>query len=209
MTPWRVAGLVSELATHAATCALQGFGIRLNKKPPNITFRCVQLRIVGAANHHLLRLRLHLRRLRFRRLALLPRVAAGFALPLALCQRGDQRGAHSQPRSQPPGAAAAATQAGRSSRSSSHPSWLTPHWQPLQSSAQHRGWLSSAVIPHQRRLGKRRLGTTQRTLVLPFCRFAVRPACSKKDRGGINFTTTVKDPKMDLDAVKSVCSEYR
>ncbi|KAG2429271.1 hypothetical protein HXX76_011040 [Chlamydomonas incerta] len=31
----------------------------------------------------------------------------------------------------------------------------------------------------------------------------------KKDRGGINFTTTVTSPKMDLDAVKAVCSEYR
>nr|ADF43137.1 DRG1p [Chlamydomonas reinhardtii]ADF43180.1 DRG1m [Chlamydomonas reinhardtii] len=31
----------------------------------------------------------------------------------------------------------------------------------------------------------------------------------KKDRGGINFTTTVANPKMDLDAVKAVCSEYR
>lgn len=28
-------------------------------------------------------------------------------------------------------------------------------------------------------------------------------------QGGINFTTTVKDPKLDLDAVKSVCAEYR
>ncbi|KXZ57060.1 DRG1 protein [Gonium pectorale] len=31
----------------------------------------------------------------------------------------------------------------------------------------------------------------------------------KKDRGGINFTTTVATPKIDLDAVKAVCSEYR
>ena len=34
-------------------------------------------------------------------------------------------------------------------------------------------------------------------------------ACRKKDRGGINFTTTVANPKMDLDAEKAVCSEYR
>jgi ribosome-interacting GTPase 1 len=31
----------------------------------------------------------------------------------------------------------------------------------------------------------------------------------KKDKGGINFTTTAKDPKIDLEAVKAVCSEYR
>ncbi|KAL6760179.1 P-loop containing nucleoside triphosphate hydrolase protein [Haematococcus lacustris] len=31
----------------------------------------------------------------------------------------------------------------------------------------------------------------------------------KKDKGGINFSTTVKDPKIDLEAVKAVCSEYR
>lgn len=31
----------------------------------------------------------------------------------------------------------------------------------------------------------------------------------KKDRGGINFTTTVANPKLDLEAVKSVLSEYR
>jgi hypothetical protein len=30
-------------------------------------------------------------------------------------------------------------------------------------------------------------------------------------QGGINFVTTVKDkePKLDLDAVKAVCAEYR
>ena len=31
----------------------------------------------------------------------------------------------------------------------------------------------------------------------------------KKDKGGINFTSTVSEPKMDLDAVKAVLSEYR
>ncbi|GFR43129.1 hypothetical protein Agub_g4142 [Astrephomene gubernaculifera] len=31
----------------------------------------------------------------------------------------------------------------------------------------------------------------------------------KKDRGGINFTTTVQTPRLDLDAVKAVCAEYR
>lgn len=31
----------------------------------------------------------------------------------------------------------------------------------------------------------------------------------KKDKGGINFTTTEKDPKLDIEAVKSVCAEYR
>lgn len=31
----------------------------------------------------------------------------------------------------------------------------------------------------------------------------------KKDKGGINFTSTVAEPKMDLDAVKAVLSEYR
>ncbi|KAJ9522372.1 hypothetical protein QJQ45_008149 [Haematococcus lacustris] len=38
------------------------------------------------------------------------------------------------------------------------------------------------------------------------------PRCvrfKKKDKGGINFSTTVKDPKIDLEAVKAVCSEYR
>lgn len=31
----------------------------------------------------------------------------------------------------------------------------------------------------------------------------------KKDKGGINFTSTVTEPKLDLDAVKAVLSEYR
>lgn len=31
----------------------------------------------------------------------------------------------------------------------------------------------------------------------------------KKDKGGINFVSTIKDPKLDLEAVKAVCSEYR
>eukprot|EP00889_Picochlorum_renovo_P005584 jgi/Picre1/32614/NNA_007960.t1 len=31
----------------------------------------------------------------------------------------------------------------------------------------------------------------------------------KKDKGGINFTTTVSDPKVDLDTVKRVLGEYR
>ncbi len=31
----------------------------------------------------------------------------------------------------------------------------------------------------------------------------------KKDRGGINFTCMVQNPKLDLDAVKAVCAEYR
>ncbi|KAK9906385.1 hypothetical protein WJX75_000934 [Coccomyxa subellipsoidea] len=37
------------------------------------------------------------------------------------------------------------------------------------------------------------------------------PAISfrRKEKGGINFSTTVQNPKLDVDAVKSVCSEYR
>lgn len=31
----------------------------------------------------------------------------------------------------------------------------------------------------------------------------------KKDKGGISLTTTVSNPKLDVDAVKAVCSEYR
>ncbi len=31
----------------------------------------------------------------------------------------------------------------------------------------------------------------------------------KKDKGGINFVCTAKDAKVDLEAVKAVCSEYR
>ncbi|KAK9808427.1 hypothetical protein WJX73_003614 [Symbiochloris irregularis] len=31
----------------------------------------------------------------------------------------------------------------------------------------------------------------------------------KKDKGGISLTTTVANPKLDVEAVKSVCSEYR
>lgn len=31
----------------------------------------------------------------------------------------------------------------------------------------------------------------------------------KKDKGGINFTSSVSEPKLDLDAVKSVLAEYR
>jgi len=31
----------------------------------------------------------------------------------------------------------------------------------------------------------------------------------KKDKGGINFTTTVADPKVDLDTIKRVLGEYR
>lgn len=31
----------------------------------------------------------------------------------------------------------------------------------------------------------------------------------KKDKGGISFVSTLKDPKLDLEAVKGVCSEYR
>lgn len=31
----------------------------------------------------------------------------------------------------------------------------------------------------------------------------------KKDKGGVNFTTTMTDPKLDLDAVKAVLSEYK
>ncbi|BDA46324.1 Developmentally-regulated GTP-binding protein 1 [Coccomyxa sp. Obi] len=31
----------------------------------------------------------------------------------------------------------------------------------------------------------------------------------RKEKGGINFTTTVQNPKLDVDVVKSVCSEYR
>eukprot|EP00798_Chlamydomonas_sp_ICE-L_P032567 gene32567-12541_t len=31
----------------------------------------------------------------------------------------------------------------------------------------------------------------------------------KKDKGGINFSTTVINPTLDMDAVKAVCAEYR
>ena len=31
----------------------------------------------------------------------------------------------------------------------------------------------------------------------------------KKDKGGINFTSTVAEPKLDLDGIKAVLSEYR
>lgn len=31
----------------------------------------------------------------------------------------------------------------------------------------------------------------------------------KKDKGGINFTTNATDPRLDLEAVKAVCAEYR
>lgn len=31
----------------------------------------------------------------------------------------------------------------------------------------------------------------------------------KKDKGGISFTSQVKEPKLDLESVKAVCSEYR
>lgn len=31
----------------------------------------------------------------------------------------------------------------------------------------------------------------------------------RKDKGGITFTSNAKDPKLDIDAVKAVCSEYR
>lgn len=31
----------------------------------------------------------------------------------------------------------------------------------------------------------------------------------RKEKGGINFTTTVAEPKMDMDAVKAVCVEYK
>jgi ribosome-interacting GTPase 1 len=31
----------------------------------------------------------------------------------------------------------------------------------------------------------------------------------KKDKGGINFTTMAANPKLDLEAVKAVCAEYR
>mmetsp|Transcript_11354 Transcript_11354/g.19876 ORF Transcript_11354/g.19876 Transcript_11354/m.19876 type:complete len:369 (-) Transcript_11354:570-1676(-) len=31
----------------------------------------------------------------------------------------------------------------------------------------------------------------------------------KKDKGGIHFSCAVKDPKIDLESVKAVCSEYR
>ncbi|KAK9817662.1 hypothetical protein WJX72_000315 [[Myrmecia] bisecta] len=31
----------------------------------------------------------------------------------------------------------------------------------------------------------------------------------KKEKGGINFTTTVPNPKLDLESIKAVCSEYK
>lgn len=31
----------------------------------------------------------------------------------------------------------------------------------------------------------------------------------KKDKGGISFTSAVKSPKLDLESIKAVCSEYR
>lgn len=31
----------------------------------------------------------------------------------------------------------------------------------------------------------------------------------KKDKGGINFTSNVQNGKLDLEAVKAVCAEYR
>lgn len=31
----------------------------------------------------------------------------------------------------------------------------------------------------------------------------------KKDKGGINFTTTVQNPTLDLEAIRAVCSEYK
>lgn len=31
----------------------------------------------------------------------------------------------------------------------------------------------------------------------------------KKDKGGINFSCNVPNPKLDIEAVKAVCSEYR
>lgn len=31
----------------------------------------------------------------------------------------------------------------------------------------------------------------------------------KKDKGGINFTTNAADPKLDMEAVKAVCAEYK
>lgn len=31
----------------------------------------------------------------------------------------------------------------------------------------------------------------------------------KKDKGGITFTSSVKDGKLDLDSVRAVCIEYR
>lgn len=34
-------------------------------------------------------------------------------------------------------------------------------------------------------------------------------AFKKKDKGGINYTSSVTEPKMDIDAVKAVLGEYR
>ena len=34
-------------------------------------------------------------------------------------------------------------------------------------------------------------------------------AFKKKDKGGINFTTAAANPRLDLEAVKAVCAEYR
>lgn len=31
----------------------------------------------------------------------------------------------------------------------------------------------------------------------------------KKDKGGINFTSTVTNTNLDLETVKAICSEYR
>jgi len=31
----------------------------------------------------------------------------------------------------------------------------------------------------------------------------------KKDKGGINFTSNAQNGKLDLEAVKAVCAEYR
>ena len=35
------------------------------------------------------------------------------------------------------------------------------------------------------------------------------PLYRRKDKGGISFSTTATNPKIDLDAVKAVCAEYR
>ncbi len=35
------------------------------------------------------------------------------------------------------------------------------------------------------------------------------PCDRRKDKGGISFSSNVKEPKVDLEAAKAVCAEYR
>ena len=41
------------------------------------------------------------------------------------------------------------------------------------------------------------------------CPLHSAPLSRRKDKGGVSFSSTVKEPKVDLEAAKAVCAEYR